>query len=85
MKVKTLFDKFGNTLSTVFAAIVALAIVAVVLSKRSQTSQAISAISGAVATVVKAAVNPVTNIYGSGNNGSVSFTTPASAPLPHLA
>lgn len=63
--------------TAIFGGIVLLAIVSVIVSKKSQAPQAIQSIGSVVSNVVAAAVNPVTQNYGSGNLGLNTFSLPS--------
>jgi hypothetical protein len=65
----------GATIVAVLAALVGLAIVAVIVSKNAQTPQVIQAGGSALASVIGAAVAPVSN-NNFGTAGNVGGVTP---------
>lgn len=69
-------NKFGTSLIGLFGAIITLAIISVIISKRSRAPEAIQAFSTGVASVVAAAVSPVSTSLTNGNLGASSFSTP---------
>jgi hypothetical protein len=67
-------DNIGPTFIAVLTSIVGLAMVAVIVSKRAQTPSVIQAGGAALASVIGAAVTPVTG----GNGGATNFGSAAS-------
>jgi hypothetical protein len=68
---------FEKLATAIFGGIIIVAIVSVIVSRRSQAPAAIKAVGGVISSVVAAAVNPVTQQNGSGNNGANVFSTPS--------
>ena len=81
-------DDLAQAGLAIFGGIVTLAIISVIVGQRSTASQAISATGSAFASVINAAVNPVSNGgTGSinGNLGANSFGAPVNSGITGLA
>jgi hypothetical protein len=68
-------DKALNAFMAMVGGFITLAILAVIVSRNAQTPAVVQSTGGALATVINAAVSPVTN--GGGSNGNNAFSTPA--------
>lgn len=72
-------NEFGNSALALIAAIIGLAIISVIIGQKSQAPQAIQAFGTEIATVVRAAVNPIATAATNGNPANGSFSTPSNS------
>ena len=72
-------ENFTAPLIAIAGGILGLAIVATIVSKNAATSNVINAGAGALSSVIRAAVSPVSTAGTNGNLGNNTFSTPIQA------
>lgn len=75
-------NKIEALIMSIFGGVLTIAIVSVIISKKSQTPQVIQAGATALASVVSAAVNPLSNPASGGIPELNSFTHPSVSVSP---